>query len=92
MTPWHIRGVGNQPSAAVGRIRSQDRDARHLAAETVVKDITHAALRYSADWIDADLRVALAWGRGLRNQGLAQRGIALKLCASGAIFINQRYV
>src|SRR5207302_497296 len=89
MAPGHVGGIGRETSPSVSCVGAKERDSRHLSAETVVEQISHAALRDPTRWINAKLRIALAGSGGIANQRLIQRGIALKLRAARSVLVDQ---
>src|SRR6204780_1168602 len=81
MAPRHVRGIDRKAPAAISSIRAKKIDARHLAAKTVVENVTDRALRKTRHWVRAERGITLPWSRRVRNQRLINRRITLELGA-----------
>src|ERR1700723_3925340 len=93
MAPRHKGRIECETSSAVGRICAQNGDAGHFSAETIIKEIAHAAFGSRSAEINrrlnADGRVALSRIIRICDQRLIERWIALKTSPSRSILVGQ---
>src|SRR5262249_23756218 len=90
MPPRHVSGINCKTPAAVSRIRAKKHDTGYLAAETVVEDVAHSALRNMSRGINADHGITLSGRCRIGNQRLVQRRVTLELSAS-SVLVGEGY-
>src|ERR1035438_6359488 len=81
--------MGCKSSAAIGRVRAEKIDARHLTAKAVIENVANGALRKPRSRINTERGIALP-GRGwVDDQWLIQRLTALEHGATRPILVRQ---